>query len=102
MDIRQLRLFCRIVDRHSFSLAADELHITQPAASQQVRSLEREMKTTLLDRSRRTVTPTDAGQILYRYGREILDLHERACTEILDLGELVAGNVVVGASTGPG
>ena len=61
MDIRQLRLFCRIVDRRSFSLAADELHITQPAASQQVRSMERELKTTLLDRSRRTVVPTDAG-----------------------------------------
>lgn len=102
MDIRQLRLFCRIVDRHSFSLAADELHITQPAASQQIRSLERELKTTLLDRSRRTVTPTDAGQVLYRYAREILDLHERALTEILDLGELVAGKVTVGASTGPG
>ncbi len=102
MDIRQLRLFCRIVDRRSFSLAADELHITQPAASQQVRSMERELKTTLLDRSRRTVVPTDAGQVLYRYGREILDLDERARTEILDLGELVAGRVVVGASTGPG
>ena len=102
MDLRQLHLFCRIVDRRSFSLAADEMHITQPAASQQVRSLERELKTTLLDRSRRTVTPTDAGQVLYRYGREILDLHERACTEILDLGDLVAGRVVVGASTGPG
>lgn len=102
MDIRQLRLFCRIVDRKSFSLAADEMHITQPAASQQVRSLERELDTVLLDRSRRTVVPTDAGQVLYRYGREILDLDESARTEILDLGELVAGRVVVGASTGPG
>ena len=102
MDIRQIRLFCRIVDRKSFSLAADEMHITQPAASQQIHSLERELKTTLLDRSRRTVVPTDSGQVLYRYGREILDLHERAITEILDLGELVAGRVVVGASTGPG
>ena len=102
MDIRQLRLFCRIVDRKSFSLAADEMHITQPAASQQVRSLERELKTILLDRSRRTVVPTDAGQVLYRYGREILDLDERARIEILDLGELVAGRIVVGASTGPG
>ncbi len=102
MDIRQLRLFCRIVDRHSFSLAAEDLHITQPAASQQVRSLERELRATLLDRSSRRVVPTDAGQVLYRYAREILDLHERACTEILDLGELLAGKVVVGASTGPG
>jgi len=102
MDVRQIRLFCRIVDRKSFSLAADEMHITQPAASQQVHSLERELKTTLLDRSRRTVVATDSGQVLYRYGREILDLHERACTEILDLGEVIAGHVRVGASTGPG
>jgi DNA-binding transcriptional LysR family regulator len=102
MDIKQLRLFCRIVDRRSFSLAAAELHITQPAASQQVRSLERELKTTLLDRSRRTVTPTDSGQVLYRYAHEILDLHQRVCTEIGDLGALVAGTVVIGASTGPG
>jgi DNA-binding transcriptional LysR family regulator len=102
MDVRQLRLFCRIVERHSFSLAADELHITQPAASQQVRSLERELGTTLLDRSRRTVVPTDSGQVLYRYAREILALHERAVTEIGDLGDLVAGKVLVGASTGPG
>ncbi len=102
MDIRQIRLFCRIVDRKSFSLAADEMHITQPAASQQVRSLERELKTILLDRSRRTVVPTDAGAVLYRYGREILDLDDRARTEILDLSELVAGRIIVGASTGPG
>ncbi len=102
MDLRQLRLFCRIVDRRSFSLAAEELQITQPAASQQVQSLERELQTVLLDRSRRTVTPTDAGYVLYRYGREILDLHERARTEIGDLGELTAGRLVVGASTGPG
>ncbi len=102
MDIRQLRLFCRIVERHSFSLAAEDVGITQPAASQQVHTLERELKTTLLDRSNRRITPTDAGQVLYRYAREILALHERACTEILDLGELVAGNVVMGASTGPG
>lgn len=102
MDIRQIRLFCRIVDRRSFSLAAEELQITQPAASQQVQGLERELKTILLDRSRRTVTPTDSGYVFYRYGREILDLHERARTEILDLSELVAGSLVVGASTGPG
>jgi DNA-binding transcriptional LysR family regulator len=102
VDIRQLRLFCRIVDRRSFSLAAEELRITQPAASQQVQSLERELHTVLLDRSRRTVTPTDSGAVLYRHGREILDLHERARAEILDLSELVAGSLVVGASTGPG
>lgn len=102
MDIRQIRLFCRIADRRSFSLAAEELQITQPAASQQVQSLERELKTILLDRSRRTVVPTDAGYVLYRYGREILDLHDRARTEIVDLSELVVGRLTVGSSAGPG
>jgi len=102
MDIRHLHLFCRIVERRSFSLAAEDLHITQPAASQQVQSLERELKATLLDRSTRRIVPTDAGQVLYRYGREILALHERACMDILDLEELVAGHVMIGASTGPG
>lgn len=48
------------------------------------------------------MTPTDSGQVLYRYGREILDLHERARNEMLDLGELVAGRIVVGASSGAG
>jgi DNA-binding transcriptional LysR family regulator len=102
MDIRHLRLFCRIVERRSFSLAAEDLHITQPAASQQVQSLEREFKTTLLDRSRRRIAATDAGQVLYKYAREMLALHELACNEMLDLEELVTGQVVVGASTGPG
>jgi DNA-binding transcriptional LysR family regulator len=102
VDLRQLRLFCRIVDRRSFSLAAEELQITQPAASQQVRSLERGLQTVLLDRSRRTVTPTDAGYVLYRYAREILDLQERAQTEIRDLADLLSGSLVLGASMGPG
>ncbi len=102
MDIRQLRLFCRIVERHSFSLAAEDVHITQPAASLQVRSLERELKTKLLDRSSREIIPTDSGEVLYRYAKGILDLHERAGTEIGNLGEIAGGSINVGSSTGPG
>jgi DNA-binding transcriptional LysR family regulator len=102
MDIRQLKLFCRIVERGSFSLAAEEMDITQPAASFQVRGLERELQTTLLDRSRREVVPTDAGQVLYDHAKVILGLVEQAWVEIADLGDLMAGHVSVGASTGPG
>jgi DNA-binding transcriptional LysR family regulator len=102
MDIRQLKLFCLIVERGGFSLAAGELGITQPAASQQVRNLERELDAILLDRSRRTVTATDAGRVLYGPAREILGLYDRACTGIVDLKELLGGQVAIGASTGPG
>jgi len=102
MDLRQLRLFVRVVERQSFSLAAEEMHITQPAASFQVRNLEREFGVRLLDRSRREIIPTDAGQVLYDHGKVILNLAEQARIEIGNLGELTGGRVTVGASTGPG
>jgi DNA-binding transcriptional LysR family regulator len=102
MDIRQLKLFCRIVERRSFSLAAEDMHITQPAASLQIRSLERELKTKLLDRSTRDIIATDSGEVLYRRARAMLELDERARTEIGNLGELIGGKISVGSSTGPG
>ena len=102
MDLRHLRLFCEIVELRSFSLAAEEVHITQPAASLQVRSLERELGTQLLDRSGREVIPTDAGEVLYRRAKEILDLDAEARVEIMNLGDLMGGHITIGASTGPG
>jgi len=102
MEMRHLKLFCHIVELQSFSLAAEEVHITQPAASLQVRSLERELGTRLLDRSSREIIPTDAGEVLYRHAKEILALHEQAQVEIGNLGELVGGRITVGSSTGPG
>jgi DNA-binding transcriptional LysR family regulator len=102
MEMRHLRLFCHIVELQSFSLAAEEMHITQPAASLQIRGLEREMGTRLLDRSSREIIPTDAGDVLYRYAREILELDEQARVEIGNLGDLVGGRITVGSSTGPG
>ena len=68
---------CRIVDRKSSPLAADEMHITQPAASlSRSAAWSASSRPSCWDRwrARRTVVPTDAGQVLYRYGREILDL----------------------------
>jgi len=102
MDLRHLALFCRIVDLKSFSLAAAELHMTQPAASLQIRSLERQLGATLLDRSTRAVTPTDTGRVLYRYARQMLELQEQARERIGNLSDLKEGAVAVGASTGPG
>lgn len=101
-DIRQLRLFCLIVERGSFSQAAADLGISQPAASQQVRALERELDTVLLDRSSRVIAPTDAGRVLFRHAREIVEHHDRARMEMSDLRELLSGAIVLGASSGPG
>ena len=61
MDTRQLAAFCAVVERHSFSQAAERLGVTQPAVSLQVRALEKRLGTQLLDRSGRRVEPTEAG-----------------------------------------
>ena len=58
MDTRQLAAFCIVVERRSFSQAADQLGVTQPAVSLQIRSLEKRLGLQLLDRSGRRVEPT--------------------------------------------
>lgn len=73
MDIRQLRYFIAIVEQGSFSRAAAILHIAQPALSLHVRNIEADLGTPLLFRSPQGVVPTEAGEILVRNARIILD-----------------------------
>ncbi|MBB6013824.1 LysR family nitrogen assimilation transcriptional regulator [Aquamicrobium lusatiense] len=73
MDIRQLRYFIAIVEQGSFSRAAQILHIAQPALSLHVRNIEADLGTQLLFRSPQGVVPTEAGEILLRNARIILD-----------------------------
>jgi DNA-binding transcriptional LysR family regulator len=103
MDTRQLAAFCAVVERKSFSQAAERLGVTQPAVSLQVRSLEKRLGRRLLDRSGRRVEPTEAGLALYRGAQRMLAL-EGQLIEELDAGEdgELGGTLEVGASTGPG
>ena len=103
MDTRQLAAFCAVVERKSFSQAAERLGVTQPAVSLQVRSLEKRLGRKLLDRSGRSVEPTEAGQALYRGAQRLLAL-EGQLLEELEAGEAgeLGGTLEVGASTGPG
>jgi DNA-binding transcriptional LysR family regulator len=103
MDTRQLAAFCAVVERKSFSQAAERLGVTQPAVSLQVRSLEKRLGRKLLDRSGRRVEPTEAGMLLYRGAQRILAL-EGELVEELEAGEAgeLGGTLAVGASTGPG
>jgi len=103
MDTRQLAAFCAVVERASFSQAAEQLGVTQPAVSLQIRSLEKRLGLQLLDRSGRRVEPTDAGRRLYRSALRLLALEEQLLAE---LGEEIEGELTgrleLGASTGPG
>ncbi len=102
MDTRQLAAFCAVVERRSFSQAAERLGVTQPAVSLQVRALEKRLGTQLLDRSGRRVEPTEAGQRLYRGAQRMLALEDQLVADVTASGEgALGGNLVLGASTGP-
>ena len=102
MDTKQLAAFCAVVERRSFSQAAERLGVTQPAVSLQVRALEKRLGTQLLDRSGRRVEPTEAGLRLYRGAQKLLALEEQLVADVVATtdGEL-QGDLVLGASTGP-
>jgi DNA-binding transcriptional LysR family regulator len=103
MDTKQLAAFCAVVERRSFSQAADQLGVTQPAVSLQIRSLEQRLGQQLLDRSGRRVEPTEAGMRLYRGAQRLLALEEQVLTELGDEAEgELTGRLEIGASTGPG
>ncbi len=103
MDTRQLAAFCAVVDRRSFSQAAEQLGVTQPAVSLQIRSLEKRLGQRLLDRSGRRVEPTEAGQRLYRSAQRLLALEQQLLEEVAGEGEgELAGRLEIGCSTGPG
>src|SRR3954468_20661306 len=103
MDTRQLAAFCAVVERESFSQAAERLGVTQPAVSLQVRALEKRLGKRLLDGAGRRVEPTEAGFALYRGAQRMLALEGQLLDELDSAGggEL-GGTLQVGSSTGPG
>src|ERR1700689_4821376 len=103
MDTRELAAFCAVVERRSFSQAAERLGVTQPAVSLQIRALEKRLGTQLFDRSGRRVEPTEAGMRLYRGAQRILALEAQVVGEVTDAGgDTLSGRFEIGASTGPG
>ena len=103
METKQLAAFCAVVERKSFSQAAERLGVTQPAVSLQIRALEERLGQRLLDRSGRRVEPTEVGRRLYRNAQRMLNLEENMLADVAaaDEGKL-AGTLKIGASTGPG
>lgn len=100
MNLRRLKYFVKIVDIGSLTQAAEVLHIAQPALSQQVATLENELDQQLLIRTKRGVTPTEAGKILYSHARTILRQCEQAQTAVINAGQVLSGQVSIGLAPG--
>ena len=98
MDLTALRIFLAVAEERSFSRAATRVHRTQPAVSQAVRRLERDLGEELFDRSSKSGTLTDAGQVLLNYGQRLVRLAEESESAIRELRDLRRGRVLIGAN----
>ncbi|MFI9100566.1 LysR family transcriptional regulator [Streptomyces fildesensis] len=102
MELRQLEYLVTVTEEASFTKAAAKLHVAQPGVSAQIRQLERELGQDLLDRSGRTVRPTEVGAAVLPYARAALAAVAGARQAVEELTGLVRGHVAVGTVTSLG
>lgn len=102
MDIKQLRYFQVIAEEGQITRAAKRLHMAQPPLSQQLKLLEEELGVKLVQRERRGIVLTGAGQLLQKRAEQILQLIYTTTKELQELDEGYAGNLSVGAVASSG
>ena len=97
LQLRDLELFCEVASLHSFSKAAKALGISQPVASETVKALEDRLGTPLVNRAKRPLELTLAGEIYFSGCRELLESFRQLEDRILQLRDKVVGPVRVAA-----
>lgn len=98
MDLYQLLYFSKVAETGSVSRAAEELFITQPAVSKQMKALEEELGEKLFDRLGKKVFLTRAGEVLYSHAGRILRAVADARTAVKDMSKHCSGELVIGTS----
>ncbi|KHF37264.1 HTH-type transcriptional regulator GltC [Paenibacillus sp. P1XP2] len=99
MDIRQLKYFIAIVEERKISAAAQRLHMSQPPLSQQLKAMEDELGTRLVERSGKTLELTASGKALYRYALQMTQLMDKAVSEVMEVGKGAKGSLNIGINT---
>ncbi|MFE9816142.1 LysR family transcriptional regulator [Streptomyces sp. NPDC005773] len=98
MQFQQLLYFVAVAEARHFTRAAEEVHVSQPSLSQQIRALETELGAELFSRARGNITLTDAGEALLPLARRILADADTARHEVQELAQLRRGRVRLGAT----
>jgi len=98
MDLYELETFLAVAQERSFSRAAQRLRRTQPAVSQVIRKLEREIGESLFDRSSREGLLTDAGAVLLEYAQRLLNMRGRAVDALRELRQFQRGKITIAAN----
>ncbi|MEU8841147.1 transcriptional regulator CynR [Streptomyces roseus] len=93
LELRHLRYLLAVAEHGSFTRAAEELHVSQPTLSQQIKQLERTVGVQLLDRTGRAVRVTDAGATFVPYARRALQDLAAAERAVLDVADLSRGSL---------
>ena len=101
MDLWRLHIFCKVVERASFSKAADAVYLSQPTVSSHIKDLENHFQCKLIDRLGREVAPTKAGELLYRYAKKMIVLKDEMEKAIAEFQGVIKGELVLGGSTIP-
>ena len=102
MNFKQLEAFVRVTELQSFTRAAKQLYMSQPAISFQIKALEEDLKVTLFQRNEKKVTLTEAGQLLYPEAKKMLGHYCKIKAGLDAIRGLKAGRLSIGASTIPG
>lgn len=102
IDFRHLETFCRVASLKSFSKAAEDLFLTQPTVSGHILALEKSLSLRLLDRNRREVQLTKAGEILFQFALKLLNTRKELFNALSDFSNGIRGELHIGASTIPG
>ncbi|MEW2392474.1 LysR substrate-binding domain-containing protein [Streptomyces venezuelae] len=98
MQFQQLHYFVAVAETRHFTRAAEEVHVSQPSLSQQIRALEKELGAELFSRARGNITLTDAGEALLPLARRILADADTARIEVQELAQLRRGRIRLGAT----
>jgi LysR family transcriptional regulator, low CO2-responsive transcriptional regulator len=99
LNLNQMRSFVTVANRLSFTLAAEDLHLTQPAVSLQIKALERSVRVRLFDRRGNVLALTEAGRALYDSASAMLHAEEQANRVLAELSGARRGRLTVGANT---
>lgn len=99
MTLHQLRIFLTVARRKSFTLASDELHLSQPDVSLHIRELEEEIGLKLFDRAGKRIQLTQAGEVLREKANRIFAELRETEQALAELKGLMRGSLLIGAST---
>lgn len=98
MNLRQLEAFYLVVKKKSYTRAAEEFNVTQPAVTIQVKSLEKTLNLKLIQQVGKRIQLTEAGELLFQYAEKIFDLVRDADEKMKDFKKLIRGTLQIGTT----